>query len=294
MCTAPSLASDRLAGFANTSGSFLDLMEQQGVRPKRWKETKVDEHLGRVCEVIQGMLDGYLFPWVAEGREPTPGERDRAVAVIADRLTTAEANPIIRNAQEERQIEAIKDYLFAKGYVLQKPKSGYEPQKMAPGTFCIRFDVMVKQTEEAEENGGDGEVLVDDQVQNEDSVDDEVPVDELAQIEEDVQQEVNTPAPPGEWVKMPIDVVIQPKTPRASRLPIFIECKSAGDFVNPNKRRKEESDKIRLLKSTYGEEVELYLFLCGYFNEKYLAFEAREGLDWIWEHRMSDMDLLGL
>lgn len=50
-------------------------------------------------------------------------------------------------------------------------------------------------------------------------------------------------------VKIPIDVVIQPNTPRPNCLPILIAAKSAGDFTNGNKRRKEEAKKMTQLKS---------------------------------------------
>ena len=93
-------------------------------------------------------------------------------------------------------------------------------------------------------------------------------------------------------VNIPIDVVIKSKKLSQSDTPIFIECKSAGDFANTNKRRKEEATKMRQLKATYGKECRLYLFLCGYFDTGYLGYEAAEGLDWIWEHRISDMELL--
>jgi hypothetical protein len=95
-------------------------------------------------------------------------------------------------------------------------------------------------------------------------------------------------------VNLPIDVVIQPKAPRPGRLPLLLEAKSAGDFTNVNKRRKEEATKIRQLKDTYGAGVEYLLFLCGYFDAGYLGYEAAEGLDWVWEHRITDMDLLGI
>lgn len=84
-------------------------------------------------------------------------------------------------------------------------------------------------------------------------------------------------------VKIPIDVVIQPKTHRLSRLPILIEAKSAGDFTNVNKRRKEEAKKMAQLKSQFGDQVEFVLFLCGYFNAGYLGYEAADGMDWIWD-----------
>jgi hypothetical protein len=95
-------------------------------------------------------------------------------------------------------------------------------------------------------------------------------------------------------VNIPIDVLIQPKQPRRSRIPLLIEAKSAGDFTNTNKRRKEEATKIHQIRATYGDEVQLVLFLCGYFDSGYLGYEAAEGLDWVWEHRIDDLMKLGL
>lgn len=48
------------------------------------------------------------------------------------------------------------------------------------------------------------------------------------------------------------------------------------------------------LKTQFGDQVELVLFLCGYFNAGYLGYEAADGMDWIWEHRIEDMDQFGL
>ena len=49
-------------------------------------------------------------------------------------------------------------------------------------------------------------------------------------------------------VSVSVDVLIQPKIPRKNKLPIMVEAKSAGDFTNTNKRRKEEAKKISQLK----------------------------------------------
>ena len=38
-------------------------------------------------------------------------------------------------------------------------------------------------------------------------------------------------------------------------MPILIEAKSAGDFTNTNKRRKEEATKVHQLRATYGLTV---------------------------------------
>lgn len=95
-------------------------------------------------------------------------------------------------------------------------------------------------------------------------------------------------------VNMPIDVVIKRKGCSENILPLLVECKSAGDFNNTNKRRKEEAQKIEQLKSTYGNNIDFVLFLCGYFDSGYLGYEAAEGIDWIWEHRVTDFKKAGV
>lgn len=89
-------------------------------------------------------------------------------------------------------------------------------------------------------------------------------------------------------------MVIQPHHLRPGGLPILIEAKSAGDFANTNKRRKEEATKVRQLRTRYGETLQYVLFLCGYFDAGYLGYEAAEGIDWVWEHRIEDLEMLGV
>ena len=54
-------------------------------------------------------------------------------------------------------------------------------------------------------------------------------------------------------------------------------------------RRKEEATKMIQLRRTYGQNVRFILFLCGYFDSGYLGYEAAEGIDWVWEHRINDL-----
>lgn len=107
---------------------------------------------------------------------------------------------------------------------------------------------------------------------------------------------LNVPAKmsPTRTVKMPIDVVIKRLNADEGELPVLVECKSAGDFTNTNKRRKEEATKIEQLRNTYGNGVEFILFLCGYFDSSYLGYEAAEGIDWVWEHRIEDLKKAGI
>jgi hypothetical protein len=185
---------------------------------------------------------------VASGAPPVyREERYRSSTIVADRLCGAIADPIVRNAQEKRQLSLVEKYLTERGYRLKTYPAATPLTEMEPGTFCFRLNVLVKSSRAD-----------------------------------------------GKSVKIPVDAVIQPREVRLPHLPILIEAKSAGDFTNVNKRRKEEATKVSQLKSTYGERVVFVLFLCGYFDAAYLGYEAAEGIDWVWEHRADDFRQLGL
>ncbi|HUB24849.1 MAG TPA: XamI family restriction endonuclease [Tepidisphaeraceae bacterium] len=242
MCTAPPLAVDRLIGLASANKSLIGSMEE-GKLAKRMKPELIAEHLGSVCRVISKLLDRDIFPWLEAGKGPTEHERDRASTIVADRLCSAVANPIVRNAQEQRQLALIGEFLDKRGYRKRPHPTGTALKEMEAGTYTFRLNLPVGMTLK---------------------------------------------------INIPIDVVIQPKKPRKGRMPILIEAKSAGDFTNTNKRRKEEAMKIRQLQETYGNAVPYILFLCGYFGSDYLGYEAAEGIDWVWEHRIDDFLKLGL
>lgn len=243
MSTSPPLAVDRLVGLAGCNKALVMGMEKHGrIAPRMPKRTAVTE-LGKICGVISKLLDPDVFPWITGRTTPPPRDRERAATIVADRLCGAVANPIVRNAQEKRQLDLIDRHLRAQGYRKQAHPSDRPLTEMESGTFGFRVNVVVGR-----------------------------------------ERPVN----------LPIDVVVQPKRPHPNRLPILIEAKSAGDFTNTNKRRKEEATKIRQLKATFGPEAQLVLFLCGYFDSGYLGYEAAEGIDWVWEHRISDLEQLGL
>ena len=94
-------------------------------------------------------------------------------------------------------------------------------------------------------------------------------------------------------INIPVDAAIMPLNAQLGDYPILIEAKSAGDFTNTNKRRKEEAIKIQQLRRTYGNKISFNLFLCGYFDSGYLGYEAAEGIDWVWEHRINDLEKFG-
>ena len=50
--------------------------------------------------------------------------------------------------------------------------------------------------------------------------------------------------------------------------------------------------KQRQIDDTYGDTTLFVLFLCGYFDEGYLGYEAAEGIAWVWEHRIEDLGMI--
>lgn len=246
MATAPPLARDRLIGLAGVSSSLVTAMEKQNRISLRMDSHELKGQLGRIVEVIVKLVDRDIFVWFDSDNSPEDDEIRRAATVVADRLTGAVANPIIRNAQEERQLRAIGDWLDARGFRHATETRKLQFDELKSGEYAYRINVPVRQP------GRDRPV------------------------------------------NLPVDVLVNPLQSATSDFPILIEAKSAGDFANTNKRRKEEAVKISQLRATYGQGIKYMLFLCGYFDSGYLGYEAAEGIDWVWEHRIRDFAEIGL
>lgn len=246
MSTCPPLAVDRLIGLAGVPGGLVKSMEIDKTLPPRMTTTAIDHELAKVAAIIERMADPDIFVWLGRKESATQTEIHRAATIVADRLCGAVANPIIRNAQEKRQLAAIKAWLESHKYKQLPGGEGIRFDAMPPGTFSFRTNVPVKL------EGGT------------------------------------------HTVNIPIDAVVMPKTAKPKAFPVFFEAKSAGDFTNTNKRRKEEAVKMAQLRSTYGSKVQFNLFLCGYFDSGYLGYEAAEGIDWVWEHRIDDLGFFGI
>lgn len=243
MSCCPPIAVDRLAGLTDCSSVLVKTLEKNRL-PTRMSQPVLEGHLTRICDVIHTLLDRDLFVWLDQHKRTTTKERHRASTIVADRLTGADANPIIRNAQETRQLVAIAKHLSGKHYHRQSYPQGANLRSMPPGTYTVHYNVVTGKRPHA--------------------------------------------------VNVSVDVVIQPHKPLLNGLPILIEAKSAGDFTNTNKRRKEEAKKMSQLRSALGKDVCYIVFLCGYFDAGYLGYEAQEGIDWIWEHRITDLDKFGV
>ena len=213
MATAPPIARDRLIGLAGVSGHLVKNMEQKDRLPPRMKKTKVDKQLAAIGDVISRLLDYDILPWLTSKEYGTEEVIFRAATVIADRLCGAVSDPIIRNAQEERQLTLISQWLEARGYSKIELGSKMTVEGMPVGTYSRRMNVPVQQ------KGRD------------------------------------------RTVNIPVDVVIKPKDVASDDFPVLVEAKSAGDFTNTNKRRKEEATKVNQLRYTYGDQIQFILFL---------------------------------
>src|SRR5437762_14279742 len=110
------------------------------------KAELLDENLSKVFHVLAKLLDRDIFPWLDAGTEPTDHERERASTIVADRLCSAVANPIVRNAQEQRQLALIGEYLEKRGYRKQPPPAGNSLKMMEAGTYTFRLNVLVGAT----------------------------------------------------------------------------------------------------------------------------------------------------
>jgi hypothetical protein len=142
MATCPPLARDGLVGLADANKSLVLAMES-GRIAVRMPATALNENLQRVCGTVKKMLDVDIFPWLEGKRAASTDERYRASTIVADRLCGAISDPIIRNAQEKRQLALIGNYLEKKGYK-PKPHPAREPlQNMTPGTYAFRMVLVV-------------------------------------------------------------------------------------------------------------------------------------------------------
>jgi hypothetical protein len=245
MATAPPIARDRLIGLAGVSKGLVISMEANGRISPQMTDAIIEVQLQKISNLIMKLADRDIFAWLETGATPSEEEVHRAATIVADRLCGAQSDPIIRNAQEKRQLDSLRKWLEHRGYsYVETSKSKFN--EMKPGTFTFHLGIPVTLT------GG--------------------------------KKRIN----------IPVDVAIMSRRAKSGTLPLLVEAKSAGDFTNPNKRRKEEAIKVSQLQTTYGKNVLYILFLCDYFDSGYLGYEAAEGIDWVWEHRIDDLTEFGV
>jgi len=147
MAAAPPLARDRFIGLTHVKKNLVYSMEETKKHdprvPPRMEKEQLHGQLERVCEVLQEMIDRDICPWLQSDAEPSQREKRRAASVFADRLCGMAADPIIRNAQEREQQEAIRDWLAVRGYREVKSSTLDDVREMRPGVFTFGCTVKV-------------------------------------------------------------------------------------------------------------------------------------------------------
>ena len=137
MATAPPIARDRLIGLGNISPNLVRTMEKNNSVPPHMKPRVVESELAKIGKTIRVLADEDIFTWLDSKKKPTKEQIHRAATIVADRLCGAVDDPIIRNAQEKRQLASIKAWLEKRGYKHFDTKRDREIHKVPPATFAI-------------------------------------------------------------------------------------------------------------------------------------------------------------
>lgn len=95
------------------------------------------EHVRKIFEVIERVIDPHRFPWIKAGKDPSPSEREAAllassVLLAAQRLATER-----RSEGKESQETQVKDYLRSLGFT-EAPTATINTIVKGPqaGQFC--------------------------------------------------------------------------------------------------------------------------------------------------------------
>jgi hypothetical protein len=109
----------------------------------------------RIRDAVLTIIDPHRFPWVAEGRQPSADERERAVVASAALAASSDVGTRRRSSSKEAQEQAVKDLLASVG--MQEIKAKEIPiltAAPAPGHFCgetrlagTRADVVARLTD---------------------------------------------------------------------------------------------------------------------------------------------------
>ena len=118
---------------------------EQGKLPPRMKAADLNAQLHKISDIIEKMVDPDIFIWRGQPQKPSEPDVYRAATIIADRLCGSVANPIIRNAQEKRQLAAIEGWLQARGYTPLPAGQRIKFNEMPAGTYAFRLNVQIDQ-----------------------------------------------------------------------------------------------------------------------------------------------------
>jgi hypothetical protein len=98
--------------------------------------------------------------------------------------------------------------------------------------------------------------------------------------------DVSVPVAMGRVGLMPIDFLIQPKTPGLRRMPILVDLGSFQDHRDAVRQANWEVKKRRALQMTYGQSFRFVLLLGGHIGTSVLGRLAAESIDWVWQYQI--------
>lgn len=91
----------------------------------------------RIRDTVLTIIDPHRFPWVAEGRQPSNDERERAVIASAALAASSDVGTKRRGMSKEAQEKSVKDLLAGLGMKEVKAKEiPILTAAPAPGFFC--------------------------------------------------------------------------------------------------------------------------------------------------------------
>jgi type II restriction enzyme len=91
-------------------------------------------------------------------------------------------------------------------------------------------------------------------------------------------------------IMAPKACVVRPANAAKARLVVVIEAKSSISIPSIIRCAKRDARKYATVKAKSGKNFAFLLLLCGYFDGYYLGPQAAEGVDWIWQHRLNDLN----
>jgi hypothetical protein len=124
--TAPPISQDDLETLADTRVGPIVLAKD----PKA---------AGRVRDVVKAVIDPHRFPWIADKRQPTIEERERAIVATATLAATRDVETDRRSVSKEGQERAVTELLGSLGMTevpardIPSLSSNSAP---APGEYC--------------------------------------------------------------------------------------------------------------------------------------------------------------
>ncbi len=103
------------------------------------------ENARRVADLLLRLLDQHRFPWIAERRQPTADEVERAVVASAA-LVAAQKVSTSRRGASKLQEDAVKDVLRACGFAEDPSRPDIETLVDAPATNHFRGESKLGRT----------------------------------------------------------------------------------------------------------------------------------------------------